>query len=144
MLFRRAVDRRQNTRVIYCAANWARTSLQAGEREAAWVARHRAMRPPPGATPPHSERTSPPHADLSTNSSSRGRIGRSTMTTGAAGAVAAGASVAAAGGAPPAGAAGAAPPLAAATAFSQLAESFDLFFSRHCNAGAPPVGTPAQ
>src|SRR5438270_374929 len=31
-----------------------------------------------------------------------------------------------------------------ATPFSQLAESLALFFSRHCNAGAPPVGTPAQ
>jgi hypothetical protein len=36
------------------------------------------------------------------------------------------------------------PPLAAETAFSQPAESFALFFSRHCSAGAPPVGTPAQ
>jgi hypothetical protein len=35
-------------------------------------------------------------------------------------------------------------PLAAETAFSQPAESFALFFSRHCSAGAPPVGTPAQ
>ena len=37
-----------------------------------------------------------------------------------------------------------APPLAALTACWQLPESFDLFFSRHCSAGAPPVGTPAQ
>ena len=33
---------------------------------------------------------------------------------------------------------------AAATAFWQAAETFDLFFSRHSSAGAPPVGTPAQ
>ena len=38
----------------------------------------------------------------------------------------------------------AAHPLAAETAFSQPAESLALFFSRHCRAGAPPVGTPAQ
>ena len=44
--------------------------------------------------------------------------------------------------APPA--AGAAPPLAALTACAQGAETFALFFSRHCSAGAPPVGTPAQ
>lgn len=37
------------------------------------------MRPPPGATPPQMARTSPPHADLRTNNSSRGRIGRNTM-----------------------------------------------------------------
>src|ERR1700675_337631 len=116
MLFRRAVDRRQNTRVIYCAANWARTSLQAGEREAAWVARHRAMRPPPGATPPQSERTSPPHADLTTNNSSRGRIGRSTSA--GAGAAAGLVVVAVAEAAPAAG--DAAPPLAALTACWQL------------------------
>ena len=76
-------------------------------------------------------------------SSSRGRIGRSTITVGAAGAAAA--APAAAGAAPAAGAAAVAPPpLAAETAFSQPAESFALFFSRHCSAGAPPVGTPAQ
>jgi hypothetical protein len=33
---------------IYRAANWLRTSLQAGEREAAFVARHCMIRPPPG------------------------------------------------------------------------------------------------
>ena len=33
---------------IYRAANWLRTSLQAGEREDAFVARHCAIRPPPG------------------------------------------------------------------------------------------------
>ena len=126
----------------YCAANWASTSLQAGESEAALVARHCTIRPPPGGTPPQIERTSAPQAERSTNSSSRGRIGRSTITAGAAGAAAAGAAPAAAGAAPAAGAA--APPLAAATAFSQPAESFALFFSRHCSAGAPPVGTPAQ
>ena len=37
-----------------------------------------------------------------------------------------------------------APPLAALTACWQDAETFALFFSRHCSAGAPPVGTPAQ
>src|SRR4051812_1720738 len=93
-------------------------------------------------------RTSPPQAERSTNSSSRGRIGRSTITTGAAGAAVAAGAPAAAGAAPAAGAAApppvAVPPLAAATAFSQLAESLALFFSRHCSAGAPPVGTPAQ
>ena len=44
------------------------------------LARHWMMRPPPAGTPPHSVRTSPPQADRSTNSSSRGRIGRSTST----------------------------------------------------------------
>ena len=56
------------------------------------------MRPPPGATPPQIVRTSAPQADRSTNSSSRGRIGRSTITTGAAGAAAAGAAAPAAAG----------------------------------------------
>lgn len=74
-----------NRLALHCAANWPRTSLHAGESEAAWVARQRTIRPPPGASPPHSERTSPPHADRSTRSSSRGRIGRST-SAGAAGA----------------------------------------------------------
>src|SRR5262245_53953325 len=96
------------------------------------------IRPPPGATPGQSARTSAPHADLRTNSTSGGRIGRST-NEGAAGA-AFGLVVACAG----AGAGAAAPPPAAATACSQPAESFALFFSRHCSAGAPPVGTPAQ
>src|SRR6185295_8317707 len=117
----------------YRAANWDRTSLQAGESRAALVARHCRIRPSPGATPPQIERTSAPQADRSTNSSSRGRIGRSTITAGAAGAAAAAAPAAAV-----------PPPLAAETAFSQPAESFALFFSRHCSAGAPPVGTPAQ
>ena len=119
------------------------TSLHAGESCAALVARHCTMRPPPGATPPQIERTSAPQADRSTNSSSRGRIGRSTITVGAAGAAAV-----------------AAPPrpeprlprVQAARhrhwrrrrPFSQPAESLALFFSRHCRAGAPPVGTPAQ
>src|SRR6185436_10079164 len=89
-------------------------------------------------------RTSAPQADRSTSSSSRGRIGRSTITVGAAGAAAV-AAPAAAGAAPAAGAAAVAPPPPAAeTAFSQPAESLPLFFSRHCRAGAPPVGTPAQ
>src|SRR6185295_4751126 len=120
---------------FYRAANCDSTSLHAGESCAALVARHCTMRPPPGATPPQIERTSAPQAERSTNSSSRGRIGRSTITVGAAGA--------AAGAAPVAGAA-APPPLAAATALAQPAESFALFFSRHCRAGAPPVGTPLQ
>src|SRR5207253_8616325 len=98
------------------AANWDSTSLQAGESWAALVARHCTIRPPPGATPPQIERTSAPQADRNTNSSSRGRIGRSTITVGAAGAAAA----AAPAGAAPA-AAGAPPPLAAETAFSQPA-----------------------
>jgi len=98
------------------------------------------MRPPPGATPPQIERTSAPQADRSTYSSSAGRIGRNKMTTGAAGAAAAGAAAGAAVAVPPA----APPPLAAATACYQAGESFALFFSRHCSAGAPPVGTPAQ
>src|ERR1700674_2484649 len=142
MVFRRSVDRRQSTRVIYCAANWVRTSLHAGEREAALVARHCTMRPPPGATLPQSARTSPPHADLKTNNSSRGRIGRSTSTGAAAGAAPGLAVAAAAGSAPVAGVV--VPPLAALTACWQLPESFDLFFSRQFNAAAPPVGTPAQ
>jgi hypothetical protein len=91
--------------------------------------------------PAQSARTSPPHADRKTNNSSRGRIGRNTSAGAAAGA-APGLAVAAVAGAPPA--AGAAPPLAASTACSQDGETFDLFFSRHCSAGAPPVGTPAQ
>src|SRR3979409_293127 len=66
------------TQLLYRSANWPRTSLHAGESEAAGVWRHRALRPPPAATPPQSERTSPPHADRSTYSSSRGRIGRRT------------------------------------------------------------------
>src|SRR5450631_637904 len=137
-------DCRQSRRMIYCAANWPSTSVHAGESEAACVARHRTIRPPPGATPPHSARTSPPHADRKTNNSSRGRIGRNTNAgTGAAAGVAPGLAVAAVAGAPPA--AGAAPPpLAALTACSQAAETFDWFCSRHCSAGAPPVGTPAQ
>src|SRR4051812_50190546 len=94
----------------YRAANWDSTSLQAGESCAALVARHCTIRPPPGATPPQIERTSAPQADRSTNSSSRGRIGRSTITVGAAGVVAAAPPPAA--GAPPA-AAGAPPPPAA-------------------------------
>src|SRR3979409_2791312 len=102
------------------------------------------MRPPPGAMPPHSDRTSPLQADRNTNTSSRGRIGRSTSTVGAAaGAAAPGVAVAAAAGAPPA-AGAVVPPLAALTACWQGAETFALFFSRHCSAGAPPVGTPAQ
>src|SRR5271169_3541202 len=63
---------------VHCAENWVRTSLHAGESEAACVARHSMMRPPPGSTPGQSARTSPPQADRNTNSTSRGRIGRST------------------------------------------------------------------
>src|ERR1700751_4238356 len=93
------------------------------------------IRPPPGATPPQRARTSAPQAERKTNSSSRGNIGRNTSAGAAAGAAAAGA---------PATAGAAAAPVAAATAFWQLADSFVMLFSRHCNAGAPPVGTPAQ
>jgi len=64
------------SRMIYCAANWPSTSLQADDSEPALVARHCTIRPPPGATPPQIARTSAPQADRSTNSSSRGRIGR--------------------------------------------------------------------
>src|SRR5207247_1866682 len=113
-------------------------SLQAGDNEPAFWARHCTIRPPPGCTPPHTERTSPPQAERSTNNSSRGRIGRSTMAAGAVAAPGAAAVAPSFAGA----AAGAAPPLAAATAFSQLADSFVLFFSKHCSAAAPPVGTP--
>ena len=60
------------------------------------------MRPPPGGTPAHKARTSAPQAERITNNSSRGIIGRSTITTGAA----AGAAAAAAGAPPAAGAAG--------------------------------------
>src|ERR1700745_2538370 len=94
------------------------------------------IRPPPGATPPQSARTSAPQAERKTNSSLRGSIGRNTSAGGAA-------TGAAAGGAPAtAGVAAAA--FAAATAFWQLVDNFALLFSRHSNAGAPPVGTPAQ
>src|SRR5205823_15098264 len=106
------------------AANGANTSRQAGDRSAARLAMHCMMRPPPGATPAHSVRMSPPQADRITNSSSRGSIGRSTITVGAAAGAAPPAGAAAAAGALPA--AGAAPPLAAVTAFSQPAESFAL------------------
>jgi hypothetical protein len=81
-------------------------------------------------------RTSAPQADLNTNTSSRGRIGRNTMAVGAAAGAALGAAVVAA--------AAGAPAPAALTAFAHPAESFALLLSRHCNAGAPPVGTPAQ
>src|ERR1700738_4252844 len=65
------------------------------------------MRPPPGATPPHSDRTSLLHADRNTNSSSRGRIGRSTSTVGAAAGAGAPGLAGAGGGAAPGTAAGA-------------------------------------
>src|SRR5271155_1590692 len=132
------------------AANWPSTSLHAGESEAACVARHSMMRPPPGSTPGQSARTSPPQADRNTNSTSRGRIGRSTSAaSGAAAGAALGAVLAVLGAvfglaAAAAPVAAAPPPLAAPTACWQPAETFDLFFSRHCSAGAPPVGTPAQ
>src|SRR5437588_6997116 len=108
----------------YRAANWDSTSLQAGESCAALVARHCTIRPPPGCTPPQIERTSAPQADRSTNNSSRGRIGRSTITAGAAAAGAAPAAGAATAAPPPlaaetAAATAAPPPLAAETAFSQ-------------------------
>jgi len=104
------------------------------------------IRPPPAGTPAQSVRTSAPQADLITNSTSRGRIGRS--TNGGAAAAAAGAAVGLAlalAGAVLLAAAGAArPPPAAATAFSHAAESPALFCSKHRRAAAPPVGTPAQ
>jgi hypothetical protein len=64
----------------YRAANWDRTSLHAGESCAALVARHCTIRPPPAGTPPQIVRTSAPHADRSTNSSSRGRQQRSRLS----------------------------------------------------------------
>src|SRR4051812_45860541 len=103
----------------YRAANWDSTSLQAGESCAALVARHCTIRPPPGATPPQIERTSAPQADRSTNSSSRGRIGRSAMTVGAAGAAAVGA---------PAGAAAAVLPAALGAAAFGAAALGDAVF----------------
>ena len=90
------------------------------------------------------ERTSPPQAERSTNSSSRGRSGRSTITTGAARCRRCGRRRCSQPKEPQRPPRAAAPPVAAATTFSQPAESFALFFSRHCSAGAPPVGTPAQ
>ena len=101
------------------------------------------MRPPPGATPAQRPRTSAPQAERSTNNSSRGNIGRNTITVGAAGAAAGPAAALP----PDTGAvavAGVEPPPAALTACWQLGESLDLFFSRHSSAAAPPGGTPAQ
>lgn len=121
----------------YRDTNCPSTVLQAGERDDALLARHWAMRPPPAAMPLHSVRASPPQADRSTISSSRGRSGRRTRTVGAA-------VVAGAAGAAALGDAAAAPPDAALRACWQLAETLALFFSRHCRAGAPPVGTPEQ
>src|SRR5579863_1538656 len=118
--------------------NCMSTSLQAGDRSAARLEMHSTRRPPPGATPVHRARISAPQAERTTKSSSRGRIGRSTITVGAM----AGAAAAAAGA--PLVAGTAAPPLTAAIALPQAAETLALFFSRHSSAGAPPVGTPAQ
>jgi hypothetical protein len=86
--------------------------------------------------PAHNARTSRPHADLTTNNSSRGRTGRNTNAGAAAGIAAAGLLVAVP--------AAAAPPPTALTAFWQPADSFDLFFSRQLSAAGPPVGTLAQ
>ena len=106
------------------------------------------MRPPPGDTPPHNARTSAPQADRSTNSTSRGRIGRKTRGAGAAAGAAAGPAVSAVAALPSAGAAAlppdAASPLAALTACWQLAESFDLVCFRQFSAAALPVGTLEQ
>src|SRR4051812_17235891 len=132
------------------------------------------MRPPPGATPPQIERTSAPQADRSTNNSSRGRIGRSTMTVGAAAAAAAGAPAGAAVAGLPAalGAAGlgaavlgvaafgapvsvaglafaaagaaAAGASTARTALWQPDDRLDMFFCRHCSEASPPGGTLEQ
>src|SRR5260370_35790500 len=93
------------------------------------------IRPPPGSTPGQSARTSPPQADRSTNSTSRGRIGRSTSGA-AAGAADVAGLVPAVAAAP---AVAGVPLLAAAPAFSQPAVCLGLCFSRHCQAGAPPV-----
>jgi hypothetical protein len=94
--------------------------------------------------PAQSPRTSAPHAERSTNNSSRGRIGRKTMTVAGAAAGAAGLAAAAPPEAGAAAEAGAEPPLAAPTACSQLGDNLALFFSRQFNAAAPPGGTPAQ
>jgi hypothetical protein len=72
-------------------------SLQAGESDAAPHGQTLHNAPATGATPPQSARTSAPHADRSTNNSSRGRMGRSTKGAGG-GASAAGAAVVAAAG----------------------------------------------
>src|SRR5579871_1536615 len=103
------------------------------------------IRPPPAGTPAQSVRTSAPHAERITASTSTGRIGRNTSGDAAGAPPAAGASGAAfavAGAAPAA--AGAAPPPAAATAFLQLGDSLASFFSRHCKAAAPPGVTLEQ
>src|ERR1700754_1711659 len=134
-MFYGSLDSHMNHR----AANDAKTSLHAGESDPAFDARHCTIRPPPGGTPPHSARTSPPHADRRTNSCSRGRIGRSAMVAGAAAGVA---PRAAGGRAPAAGAVS--PPLAALTACWQADDSLDLLVCRQFSAAAPPVGTPAQ
>src|SRR5258708_10732514 len=131
----------------YCAANWPSTSLQAGDREAACVARHCTIRPPRGWTPPHSERTSPPQADRSTNSSSRGRIGRSTNTGAgagaAAGAAAPGLAVAASFGGPPPARAGPPPPAAVKGVLVHRGK-FVLFFFTHFHREASPPRPTAQ
>src|ERR1700751_1448116 len=115
---------------VYCA-NCPSTSRQAGDSDADCEARHSMIRPPPGGTPAQSDCTSAPQAERITNRISRGRIGRITSAGGGAAAGAAPGFAFAVAGAPPPEAAGAAlpPPVAAATAFSQAAESFALFFS---------------
>src|SRR5215472_1701326 len=132
-------------RIMRYRANWASTSLQAGDNAPACEARHWAIRPPPGRTPPQSVRMSAPQAERATNTSSRSSSGRSTITVAAGAAAAAGAPpqvpAPAAAVAPPA---RAAPPPAAATALAQAADTLALFFSRHSSAASPPVGTPAQ
>jgi len=73
------------------AAN-GRQYVAAGRREgpAARFAMHCMMRPPPGATPAHSVRMSPPHAERMTNSFlARPASAAGTITVGAAGAAAA-------------------------------------------------------
>src|ERR1700754_2278306 len=93
-----------------CCAKDPNTSWHAGDSDPACDARHSTMRPPPGGTLAHSERTSAPHADLSTNNTSRGRIGRSIIGA-AAGAAPAAAVAAPAGAALPSAAGAALPPL---------------------------------
>src|SRR5262249_28973214 len=117
---------------LYCAANWDSTPRHSGDSDEALLVRHRRMRPPPGSTPAHSVRRSAPQAERITNSTSRGRICRSTITAGAEGAAgaaagAAGLVAASAAVALPAGAA--APPATAATAFWQAGDTRALFFS---------------
>jgi hypothetical protein len=73
---RRATSRRSFYRD---ALNWLSASLHGADSAAALLAKHRRMRPPPGAIPPHSVRASAAQAERSTKICSRGRIGRSVI-----------------------------------------------------------------